>query len=47
MVTNFVGWGGFVWGVVGIENLCCNCVEFYGLSYNYSSIPLEFLIWGV
>jgi hypothetical protein len=32
MVTTFVGWGGFVWGVVGIKNLCYNCVEFYGFS---------------
>jgi hypothetical protein len=24
MVTNFVGWGGYVWDVVGLGNLCCN-----------------------
>jgi hypothetical protein len=24
MVTNFVGWGGFVWGIVGLGNLCYN-----------------------
>jgi hypothetical protein len=42
LVINLVGWGGFVWGVVGSRNLCCNWAKFF---IDYNSIPLQILVW--
>ncbi len=31
-MNNFVGWGGFVWGVVKAGKLCYNWAKFYGFA---------------
>jgi hypothetical protein len=42
MVINFANWGGFVQGVGGPRNLCCNWVKFYVLHRIGVQFPHKF-----